>query len=80
MIITFEVYDQGLDILINNNVMSFQDISQLKSQIKSTRFKKRVRLNLNISIDARVDFDNRCKTPENFAANLKKILYWIYLM
>lgn len=78
MVITFEIYDQGLDILVNNNVVSFQDLSQLKSQVKSARFKKRVRDNLNIPIDANVEFDNRCKTLDSFSNNLKQVLSWIY--
>lgn len=76
--INFELFDQGLDVLIGNDVISLASYSQLSAQKKSIAFKTLVRDNINISCYAEVDFDNQCSTPDNFVNNLKTTLHWIY--
>lgn len=74
--ITFQIFDQGLDISINNNHYSLCDIKDLQKQKNSTKFKQIVLNNYQNPNTFKIVFENICKTSD-FQSKVNYILSWV---
>lgn len=74
--ITFQIFDQGLDISLNNNHYSLCDLKDLEKQKNSKKFRKLVLDNLIMPIDYKIVFENFCKNS-NFQKQIDYILSWV---
>lgn len=77
MKIKFQIFDQGLDISINNNHYSLcGDLKDLLKLKNSEKFRKVVLDNLIMPIEYEIVFENFCKNSD-FQKQKDFILSWV---
>lgn len=75
--IKFEIFPQGVDIHIGNDVVSLY-YNQLRKQKKSKKFKNIVLNNLMMPITHSVTFSNICKNHLEYSKNRDLVFSWIF--
>jgi hypothetical protein len=74
--ITFQIFDQGLDISLNNNHYSLCDLKDLQKQKNARKFKQLIIDNLVLPIDYTIVFENFCKNKD-YQSQVDYILNWV---